>query len=1037
METTIEDQVRSLNQQVAALQRSGDIEQGYQLAEQTFRLAREKLPSGSYLLAQSARNLAIMNQMRGDEQETPKAFWLAFELYDVALKHARSGRIRLHESGRLREARDVAATELNAARALVQTGQLFGANRVRDLLESGIALAEIHFEIGELDDGARLLAELERSARSDPNDPLWVRTLQLHGRLAREQGSLAEAKRIYAEVLEAAQSGGAPPLFVASCHNNLGFACKALGEVGRAEACFREAVELIRNSGETQDRQNCAAFLANLADLYSGIGQLDRAVEQQREALRIDRAVREPADLTYALHRFNLGIYLAQRGNREEAFELIADASAILARDINPRSPRFAKHYQNAATALVQSGHFKEAESSAVFALETVRETLGEKTAAFADTLRVLGWVYIRRGKYGQAEGALRKARAITRELLPLDHPQHLEILENLFVALAGRGQSGQPFAVLKELHDIESARLDPCLRLGADADRLQFLAALQENTARAVSFVLEQLPDDSAAAGWLYDLVLRRKGLAAEALMTQRESILADRYPGLREPLEKLRSLRALAGRMMLDRSYDVNVDEYQQRLGALRAEADEIERRLSREIPETGLQQRLLAAGTAAVASALPADTVLLEFVQYREFRFGANEQKGEPRFGPLSYAAFVLRAGQPASLRLVRLGAAAAIDERIAGHRAWITGDDSSRGSTEADTRLAFSGIIDGLSTLLKRRRTGGARKRGQALRALILDPLFPSGVPPGKLFIAPDGDLCWLPFECLFDDHGPLIERTAISYLTCGRDALSFGAASTVPPSDSLVVADPDYELAQAAAACAPGGYHSYDMQKKAPLFSPLEGTRTEGAAVAGLLGVKPSMGADATESLIKDSRSPRVLHLASHGFFFEAAGGVADTGGIGRIRYSEDPMLRSGLALAGANSFLRGRSLPEAAEDGILTSRDVASLDLRGAKLVVLSACNTGLGALRQGEGVFGLRRAFWLAGARALIVSLWKVADRETSEFMTYLYEHLVNHGMGPADALRSAQRRMRTRHADPYYWAAFVFIGDPTSQVR
>jgi CHAT domain-containing protein len=260
-------------------------------------------------------------------------------------------------------------------------------------------------------------------------------------------------------------------------------------------------------------------------------------------------------------------------------------------------------------------------------------------------------------------------------------------------------------------------------------------------------------------------------------------------------------------------------------------------------------------------------------------------------------------------------------------------------------------------------------------------------------------------------------------------------LSFGTVQDVATSSALVVADPDYELQAPAGQTKPTGRHSFDFRNAIKPFPRLEGTRVEGTAIAGILGVKPAMDAEATERRVKESHSPRVLHLATHGFFFEASGMIADNGGIGRIRYSEDPMLRSGLALAGANSFQRGEPLPEAAEDGILTSRDAADLDLRGTKLVVLSACRTGLGALQQGEGVFGLRRAFWLAGARAMIVSLWKVDDHVTAAFMTHLYQRLTS-GMGPAEALRDAQRAVRKKRPDPYYWAAFVFIGDPSVSV-
>jgi CHAT domain-containing protein len=137
------------------------------------------------------------------------------------------------------------------------------------------------------------------------------------------------------------------------------------------------------------------------------------------------------------------------------------------------------------------------------------------------------------------------------------------------------------------------------------------------------------------------------------------------------------------------------------------------------------------------------------------------------------------------------------------------------------------------------------------------------------------------------------------------------------------------------------------------------------------------------------------------------------------------------MWRCGLALAGANAWIQNVDPPADAEDGLLTAEDVSSLDLLNTELVVLSACGTGLGEIRTGEGVFGLRRAFVLAGAKTLVMSLWRVPDDPTREFMEELYRHLLA-GRGRADALRETQLAMKMKYPDPYYWGSFICQGDP-----
>jgi CHAT domain-containing protein len=137
------------------------------------------------------------------------------------------------------------------------------------------------------------------------------------------------------------------------------------------------------------------------------------------------------------------------------------------------------------------------------------------------------------------------------------------------------------------------------------------------------------------------------------------------------------------------------------------------------------------------------------------------------------------------------------------------------------------------------------------------------------------------------------------------------------------------------------------------------------------------------------------------------------------------------LLRSGLALAGANTWLQHRLLPSDAEDGILTAEDVSGMDLSNTELVVLSACETGLGKVLTGEGVFGLRRAFVLAGAQTLVMSLWKVPDEQTMDLMIDFYNHILA-GKPRAEALRKAQLNIKEKYPDPYYWGAFICQGNP-----
>jgi CHAT domain-containing protein len=243
--------------------------------------------------------------------------------------------------------------------------------------------------------------------------------------------------------------------------------------------------------------------------------------------------------------------------------------------------------------------------------------------------------------------------------------------------------------------------------------------------------------------------------------------------------------------------------------------------------------------------------------------------------------------------------------------------------------------------------------------------------------------------------------------------------------------------PDYDLkAGRRAAARPTETTAEGLRERGVRFSLLKHTGAEVTEIGRMLGVQPLLGRDALESTVKSSKSPIIVHLATHGFFLTPPGrqDVSDEvyGVFGRLPSDRaDPLLRSALALAGANTWLTGGRLPPEAEDGLLTAQDVLGLDLDGTELVVLSACDSGLGDVHPGEGVLGLRRAFLHAGAKTLVMSLWKVPDRETKEIMIDFYRHLMA-GAGRADALREAQLAMQRKHPDePLYWGAFICQGE------
>jgi CHAT domain-containing protein len=433
------------------------------------------------------------------------------------------------------------------------------------------------------------------------------------------------------------------------------------------------------------------------------------------------------------------------------------------------------------------------------------------------------------------------------------------------------------------------------------------------------------------------------------------------------------------------------------------------------------------------------------------------------------------FVLPSKQPDGIRMIDLGDAEYIDRMIVNFRVSISKDDDDRRNQGSGSRNLVTLASGKGSQNLDYDPTW--KVIGYELYKSVFEPLSPAIRDSKRLFIAPDGELTRLPFEVLPTEKGGrevLIDKYFISYLTTARDNLRIGKIySNEHSNEALVVADPDFDLgtdesnntnlSQTSNTSIinndsgvteedrkPASRHSRDIKCSGLHFDRLTGTKKEGNEISKLLNVSPLMAERVLESRLKSYISPKILHIATHGFFLSDQGyapkgkdisfteiGITKDDSDSRIytrlsgRNLENPMLRSGLALAGANTWLENKRLPVEAEDGILTAEDVSGMDLSNTELVVLSACETGLGDILTGEGVFGLRRSFVLAGAQTLLMSLWKVPDEQTKELMIDFYKRLLS-GKPRAGALREAQLAIRERYSDPYYWGAFICQGNP-----
>ncbi|MGA7937776.1 MAG: CHAT domain-containing protein, partial [Kovacikia sp.] len=621
------------------------------------------------------------------------------------------------------------------------------------------------------------------------------------------------------------------------------------------------------------------------------------------------------------------------------------------------------------------------------------------------------------------------------------DHPDVATSLNNLAGLYQGQGDLVRSIAFLTQGMQIEEQNLDINLVVGSEQQKRDYIATISGTTDWAISLHLQAAPTNPDAARLALTAILQRKGRILDALTDNLTRLRQNLTPADQALFDNLASVRTQLATLYYGGLGKLTPEQYKERITQLQQQSTQLEADLNNRSATFRTENQPIT--LEAVQKQIPADAALVELVSYQPFN---PKAKPADRFGKPRYAAYIL--SPQGTLQAVDLGDAATIDLQAEALRQALRSRDSR------------------------------VKAIARQLDAKLMQPIRAKLGKTRNLLISPDSQLNLIPFAALVDEQNRyLVETTDINYLTSGRDLLRLQTpiASRQPP---ILMANPDYadpgdpasaQLVQKAGAIASNNPSPLvastkpvaargNNQRSTDLASlrveALPGTAAEAKAIAPKLkdalrssspfGVIVLTGSQATENALKQVHAPPILHIATHGFFLADAAPtnpasrspmlaplLNEANSFGGIRpptsgNTENALLRSGLALAGFNVRQSG------SEDGVLTAQEAAGLDLRGTQLVVLSACETGIGNIANGEGVYGLRRAFVLAGAASQLTSLWQVSDDGTKDLMVQYYDRLLAH-QGRSDALRQTQLDFlrSTKYNHPYYWAAFVPSGD------
>jgi CHAT domain-containing protein len=860
--------------------------------------------------------------------------------------------------------------------------------------------------------------------------------------------------------------------------NNLGKAQLDIGEYDKALATLQRSLdvyELAFGSASTF----LVPPLNSVAVAYRSRGDFDRAKPFLERALRILEGAPSFMNSQRVVTLNNLASTLLSIGDEDAALKLFSQARDLAEKQLDSTAIPFASSLDGLALINERRGNIAGALALSERSLAIREKTLGPSHPDVAAALKATSELVERNGDTNRSWSLLQRGLTIEQKALPPNHPNIGMTLDRLATLSYRRGNFNEAQALWRKSIAIADAagpdNLDTCVRLGS----LGTAEILQGDVPKGVAEFVEAW---KRLRRYIAGQTVFQQGSSA-ASMQKQEQFGRDWFNSLCELAPLTTSQPAAArsgaeqlafGKALLEEIETVRAKltaEGRTQVQALRDQADSARKRLEA-IPKQegvawlrqradwqssqhdkveaelkGIEEKLASASglvsqtisesklsLTEIARRLPPNAALVDFVQYRRY---------DPQWTWQRYAAY---------------------EQRYAAYLTFpLVGDSANVVAERVDLGEAAP-IDDAVGVVVKRFAVGQYRAKDlsptfQRLSELVYVPLAKHLTNVSHLIICPDGQLNCLPFELMSVGNKFLLEEKTISYVTSAREIIRLTStrSNRAPQPQnrkSLVMGNPDFDLDLAKVsvpnsavqrAGATASLRSLSRDCHGLKFKPLPNAEAEARSVAKLVGsdTELRLGADAREAKLKAVQSPSVLHLATHGFFLsdqelkETNPSTLDSAFAslgppsGRTPKDwENPLVRCGIALSGANHA--GQITSAIAENGVLTGLEASLLNLQGTGLVILSACDSGSGEVKNGEGVMSLLRAFRIAGAETVLASHWKVNDKATNALMTEFVRRW-RAGEQRAQAWREAQLSLlRSKDfSNPYFWAAFTLTGE------
>jgi CHAT domain-containing protein len=809
------------------------------------------------------------------------------------------------------------------------------------------------------------LAKVLYETDNKTNSTNYAQTVSDLGLLYQSRGRYNKAKP-YSEEAIKLREGQDNKGMLAVSYNNMGVLKKETGYYVEAETYLKKAQGLV---AELNDQLGLALVKNNLAMTYLEMNKLSDAENVMKSALTDAATVLKDNSSNYIKLQINLAnIYRFQK-KYSDAEPILLNAIKIKEKKLGAH-PDLAHLKSGLAQLYMDMDKQGDVEKLLQSSYDINKRKLGDNNPATVSSQQELGNFYRFTHNESKAVDLLQKVVDKKKTIYGEDHPNYIQALEDLAVAQTQNNNiaAAKP-NYLKVMENTEHY-ISTYFNTLNDNEKTLYWDKTANRLQRFYSFASENASTHQDLVTPFYNTVMNTKGFLLNNSSKIRNIISESSDVGLKDTykqwLETKENLNS-AYQLSKEELYEehVNIDSLQKR-------ADELERELSSKSAEFKESENIPTIKQEDIQSKLGTNEAAVEVVLVNEYRNGFT--------GKQNFKALIVKQGK---VELIDLGDADMMQSAV---KAFREKTIDRKPENEAYT-ATWKALDEKLNSIT-------------------------------KVYLSLDGIYHQLSINALKDATGKyILDKYTIQFVGNTKDVLNVkqSESASVKPKNALLIGNPFYGKNEMIAQLPGTEAEVKNIKKTLTLF------KVQNEAL---------FGEQATEEKVKRVKSPSILHIATHGYFLPDVSKMETTKvlGVDINAAKQNPLLRSGVLLANCDNVFDENYHPGEADNGILTAYEAMNMNLSKTDLVVLSACETGLGSVKQGEGVFGLQRAFLIAGAKSIIMSLWSVSDAATMELMTLFYTNYSKTG-NKQQAFADAQKQLKIKYKEPFFWSAFVML--------